>query len=78
MHLIHVLNAPLLRFCLRAQVLLIRSYAQIVSYAEITLAYAHQSFAQPHPYKGPLAKHEHRVQNVAHLVMHPSHHPLSP
>ena len=36
------------------------AYAHILSYVELTLAYAHHCFPTPHPSKGPLPEHEHK------------------
>ena len=36
------------------------AYAHILSYAELMLAYAHRVSLTPHPYEGPLLKHEHK------------------
>ena len=46
-----------------AYVLLTRTHTRFADahiFMEFALAYAHQSFLTPHPYKGPLPEHEYK------------------
>ena len=47
------------------------AYAHILSYEDLTLAYAHHSFSYAAPLQGAVAYHEHWALNVAQITLFP-------